>query len=198
MALIQVKHLGSKKIMMNYRSMNVIKYFLLIIWMIGNPGFSKSNDDKLTLPKMFIEESPIRLDGYYYTIFQSDKKSADIYFFYKNGTILYGMSKHFSKLSEYEKEFMNGNYYREEHSWKYLWGRYYIDSNNIFFEKWEPSQGSLPILIREGKILNDTTFIINKHYRIKNGKKKPIWEVNDTYYFRKLSPKPDSTNAFTE
>ena len=64
------------------------------------------------------------------------------------------------------------------------WGVYKIKNNDIMVDKWYPG-GFAPSIIMKGSILNDTTFMLqlDKH-------------TIDTYHFKYMSPKPDSTNQF--
>jgi len=50
--------------------------------------------------------------------------------------------------------------------------------------------------VREGDIINDTTFVISVSYRMKKGKKTEVKARNETYHFKQFSPQPDSTNNF--
>ena len=58
---------------------------------------------------------------------------------------------------------------------------------------YSPSGGGTPAYVREGKILNDTTFHITTSYR-SNGSERH--EKDEVYHFRQFYPKPDSTNNF--
>lgn len=78
---------------------------------------------------------------------------------------------------------------------KDYWGIFNIKNDSIVFERWYPSSGGpFPAYLRSGKILNDTTFVITKSFRSKIGNEEQ--QLNETYHFRKFSPKPDSTNIF--
>ena len=64
------------------------------------------------------------------------------------------------------------------------------------FEKWYPnSPGQPKVYIREGKILNDTTFHITASYRPDGSERR---EKDEIYHFKQFSPKPDSTNNFVK
>ena len=55
----------------------------------------------------------------------------------------------------------------------YLGGVFIINGQSIKFEKWYPSSGGgLPAYVREGDIINDTTFVISVSYRMKKGNNK--------------------------
>lgn len=74
------------------------------------------------------------------------------------------------------------------------WGLFVIDNQTIKFERYYPSDDITRwTYIREGIILNDTTFLITTSYR-SDGSDFSI--KNEIYHFRQFSPKPDSTNNF--
>jgi hypothetical protein len=78
---------------------------------------------------------------------------------------------------------------------KDCWGVFNIKDNIIKFERWYPGQGAKKAYVREGIILNDTTFHITKSYRSNGSELK---DADEVYHFRKFSPKPDSTNVFVK
>ena len=79
---------------------------------------------------------------------------------------------------------------------KFFWGVFNIKNNQILYERWCPSEPPYRTYVREGNIINDTTFVITKLYRMVNGKKTEESELNEVYHFKQFSPKPDSTNKF--
>ena len=99
-------------------------------------------------------------------------------------------------IPEYEQKYKDGSFWRKNRSNKRYWGVYVIKSDNIKIEKWYPSsKGGLPVFLHSGKILSDTSFIMTKSLRPSTCEEKPISEV---YHFKRLQPKPDSTNAFID
>jgi uncharacterized protein YneR len=56
----------------------------------------------------------------------------------------------------------------------------------------------LPVFIREGKILNDTTFHILRSYKDTEDGIEELLEEDEMYYFDHIKYKPDSTNTFIE
>lgn len=153
-------------------------------------------DDELSIQKMPFAGNQLRTDGYYYQL--KDQTFFTIYCFYRNGIILYlGGGYSSSQLIELESRIQNGSYYNDAKKYKYFWGIFNIENNNIKFERWYASSGGpLPTYVREGNIVNDTTFNITEIYRIKKGKKTEVANENETYHFKAFSPKPDSTNTF--
>ncbi len=79
---------------------------------------------------------------------------------------------------------------------KHRWGLFNIDGSNILFERWYPSEPPLKVLTREGEILNDSTSVINNFYKVENGSKIFLEELNEIYHFKGFSPKPNSANVF--
>jgi hypothetical protein len=158
-------------------------------------GRDENNDDKLSLAKIAYNGNEFRIDGYYY---ENDpyRPQFHVFFLYKNGIILDGNVIEVVKTIEKEEEYRNGYYATHAAKYKYKWGVFQIEGSKIKYEKWVPVQGPLRAVTYEGIILNDTTFVINKYYRMKDIDKKAPLEVNWEYHFKQFSPKPDSTNGF--
>jgi len=150
-------------------------------------------DDDLTLPKQDYTGNQLRIDGYYYSV--TDNNSYNIYFYYRNGTVLDAGFVDFENLAVSEQEFINGTFYNHAIERKYYWGRFVIEGNTIKTENWVPNTGPLEVHTSEGIILNDTTFKMTKSYR--SCKPRKAREYEEIYHFKKFSPKPDSTNSYT-
>jgi hypothetical protein len=151
-------------------------------------------DDDLTLPIQNYSDTQLNIDGYYY--FESNG-SNQVYFFYRDGVVLDGLVVSLNELTATELDFMNGEYYNFAKNNKTCWGRYIIDGNIIKREFWPPSNGNnLEAWTHEGIILNDTTFKMTKAWR--SCKPKEVNEIEQVYHFKRSSPKPDSTNTFTD
>lgn len=174
---------------------------LLSTFLVGFFSFSSScekvgKDDKLTLDKQDYTGNQLRIDGYYYEKFEG--KYYSLYFFYEDGTVLYGDGGFTEKeFIEHEKQFTNEVWLNGVKNYKAYWGVFNINNDSIAFERWYPSSGGpFPAYLRTGKILNDTTFVITKSVRSKNGKEEQ--QLNEVYHFKEFSPKPDSTNNFVK
>jgi hypothetical protein len=177
-----------------------MKTVLLVLFLTFVMTSCKSDDglfkdDDLSISRKEYTGNQLRIDGYYYFNYTNEEDYVRIYFFYKNGMILYGGSSLLSELPELEKSYKDGTYYNHVKSNKLAWGVYQIEGSKIVFEGW---YGEKPYRVygQEGVILNDTTFRINQGYRMKNGKKTEVESKNEVYHFREFSPKPDSTNSF--
>lgn len=147
------------------------------------------SDDVLTLKRQNYYGNELLLDGIYYTEETTfDGIIYSRYALYRNGIIRYlGSPQNVGSI-----QFLNGNS-------KTHWGVFQIDGNEIKFEKWYPSSGGpLKAFIRSGIIVNDTTFHIKKSYRMRNGEKTEIMELDEIYHYLPFSPKPDSTNSFVK
>lgn len=151
---------------------------------------------KLTIEKQNYKGNQLRIDGYYYQ--KHEGKYYSLYFFYRDGTILYGGGGFTEKeLLEQEKQFTSEAWLKATRNSKIDWGVFIINDGSIAFERWYPSSGGVPpVYLRSGKILNDTTFVINK--AINSGKPTEQRTKNETYFFKEFSPKPDSTNPYTQ
>ena len=151
--------------------------------------------DKLHLEKRNYNGTELRIDGYYFQEYGGEEKYLDIVFFYRNGVVL-DVASTKESISENEINFRLESCCTniKEHRWN--WGVFNIDSNVIKYERWYPYDLVDKAFVNEGYILNDTTFIITKRYRIKRDVEKELRILNDTFHFKELSPKPDSTNNF--
>jgi len=173
---------------------------LLIIFIVAMSGNCTKDivfkDDELSFQRIPYTGNQLRVDGYYYQ--KKDGKFFTMYCFYRDGIVLYlGGGFTSGQIIELEDRIQNGSFYQDIKNQKDYWGVFKIENTSILFEKWYPSSGGgLPAYVRAGEILNDTTFVITESYRMQGGKKKEVRERNETYHFRKFSPKPDSTNIF--
>ncbi len=156
--------------------------------------------DKLHLEKKAYTGSELRIDGYYYYEWISDKKEKYIghLFLYKNGIILEGAYFLSSDSTEIEFNYRNGSWLEQNKNYRWNWGIFNIDNLAIKYESWSPFDLGDPAYIYEGEILNDTTFFISKSYRLKRGKEKDITQLERLYHFKQFSSKPDSTNVFVK
>ena len=162
--------------------------------LLSNSCEKIGGDDIFTINKQVYLGHQLKINGYYYQ--KAEGKYYSIYFFYEDGTLLYGDGGFTQKeFIEHEKEFNNNVWLNGVKNYKAYWGLFNIENDSIAFERWYPSSGGpFPAYLRSGKILNDTTFVITKSIRSKNGKEAQ--QLNETYHFKEFSPKPDSTNNF--
>jgi len=156
--------------------------------------------EELSLPELNYHGKELRIDGYWYwkDSYDGVTRYRQNYFFYRNGVMLGGISFEESELEEKEESFRNGEFHKFASENKYCWGRFIVEDSIIKFEKWYPSYPPYPVFTVEGRIINDTTFNAFRSYRIKDGEIYEESEKDETYHFRFLRPKPDSTNTFIE
>ena len=170
----------------------IVFYFLLLVFCLSceEPVIYKD----FILKKIPYIGNELRMDGYYYRYLDCESnKYIAACCFYRNGIVLHmgGGALSLKEADEYVKQFMerdvNSNYERSN------WGLFVVDNQTIKFELYYPQEYFTRWTgIMEGVILNDTTFRITSFYDLSNDER---YTVNDTFYFRQFSPKPDSTVA---
>ncbi len=173
-----------------------MKFILYVFIIVSSFSCSKENlsDDKLTLSRVPISTKELKLKGYYYTKYDNSQK-VSIYFLYNDGTLLFaGDGFDYNNINDYEKTLLSENFINKLKNIKFAWGIFNISDKFIQLEKWEPSSGGpLKSYIKSGTIINDTIFVLNQSKR-SNGDE--LNKIDKTYYFKKLTSKPDSTNSF--
>ena len=176
---------------------NILKnlgMILLPIMLLSTQCKKDKHDDEFDIKKTPFVGNKLRTDGYYY--YTSSYGYYDIYFLYRDGTILYGEDVDFADINQYEEQYRNGVFYQRAKNDLNYWGPFLIEGNNIKYEFRGGGDGSgLLVFKYEGSIINDTTFEITHSIRV-NGENSST--LNDTYHFKKFSPKPDSTNSFVK
>ncbi len=159
-------------------------------------GFWK--DDELSIQRTNYIGNQLKINGYYYKKY-NNPEMLTIYIFYNNGIILHtGDGWEYSKLNEFEQKLQSPDFINKLKGIKYVWGAFKIEQSNIKFERWYPSEAPYSAYVREGEIINDTTFIISETYRNQKGQKTEVKSVNETYHFKSFNYKPDSTNKFVQ
>ncbi|WP_133122085.1 hypothetical protein [Brumimicrobium salinarum] len=179
--------------------MNKVVFIILIFLLIGC-GKSLFKNDELSLEKMDYFGDELKISGYFYYKYPVDNTNHyAILFLYNNGVVLHALTIKEEYLETREEEFKTGEFYSDIKNTIYCWGVYRVDENIFKFEKWYTSSGGpLKTYVREGTILNDTTFHITKSYRNQKGEKTEVRPKDEIYHFKKFSPKPDSTNKYTD
>jgi len=126
----------------------------------------------------------LRLDGVYY-----NKPQKAHFFLYRNGVFFDGGTGFRGSVNDLMKFYSQKENYITAYQLPYAWGVFSIENNQILIEKWVSSDafGIYTTTNFDGAIINDTTLLLN--YPIKS-------IAVDTFYFHKLSEKPDSTNTF--
>jgi len=151
-------------------------------------------DEELVLEKQPYTGNALRLDGYYYNRLDNGR-ILDTYFFYRDGTLLYGIETDSldNDLDKYDVWFTDKEFLDFIKKHKYRWGLFQIHGNSMYFERWVDSDGGYPVGRFVCNILNDTTFFISTLEYPHSGEAYP---QNHLFHFHAFSPKPDSTNIF--
>lgn len=158
-------------------------------------SFLEMFDDKLNLQQEQYNGEQLKINGYYF--YKTKDNLKVVYFFYNNGILLNagGLKGNHNDVANYlYREFSNNSKYKNIKS---FWGLFQIENEKIKFEKWYPGEVS-KTFIREGRILNDTTFKITESYQPSKGRFKTLSKREEIYHFKKFNPKPDSTNKFIQ
>jgi hypothetical protein len=136
------------------------------------------------------DSAALRLDGIY--LHADSLGIVDMLYFYENGTVLSRGSIQSDRLESKlaQLEVSKDEKYKRM---KFLWGRYMIEGDNIKIEKWAPTDKPYRVYIKEGKIMNDSTFVIQGLYNHR-GKKGRV--IDERYEFRVMEGKPDSVNRW--
>ena len=168
--------------------------FLALVVLFVSSCSKWLENEKLTLPKTPYTGNELRTDGYYYYTMNGEYFRT-ITFFYKNGVAFRPPSGSHSlqEVDEYViNELVGENRF---HDSQLSWELYNVENDRILFNYWVPTR-PFQCYFQEGTILNDTTFVLQRYYRMENGEKTGETEINETFHFRAFSPKPDSTNVF--
>jgi hypothetical protein len=172
--------------------MKIIIISLLLLLNFNCERHSFKMDDELSLKRTDYEGNQLRIDGYYYLLI--DTVVGTTMFFYENGVLKEtGGIESINKKKQFELLLLDVSFNNKVNNMKDSWGVFSIDAKDIKFERWYPGQGAKKAYVREGTILNDTTFRIIKSYRSDGSE---VSDKDELYHFRQFSPKPDSTNVF--
>jgi len=170
-------------------------YYLLLIstiLLMNSSCYDRGPDDELFLEKVPYEGKELRMDGFYYTEYTNeDGIFWDIYFFYRDGSLIYTGAPVYG-LEVFEQHIINGVFDGNNIS-KYRLGVFQIKEDSIFFERWYPTERPLKAWIKSGIILNDTTFHITSWKRMKTDE---VYTKDEIYKFKQFNYKPDSTNSY--
>lgn len=153
--------------------------------------------DELQLAKVDYSGSELKINGYYIGESRFDEESSEIFFFYRNGVLLYGTSyKNTTPIEDIENNYSSEEYNDGIKKSRAGWGVFNISNDELDFELWAAgSGGPSKTVVRFCNILNDTTFVATELLNNYNGVTSVL---NDTFRFKQFSPKPDSTNMFVQ
>ena len=167
---------------------SMVRYLLYILILLVS--HSCVLDHKLSMAQRYNDSASLRLDGIY--LYEDSLQIIDLFFLYPDGTILSrgSISKRRLEQKIIQLESSTDEKYKKM---KFLWGRYIIEGDIITFEKWAPSDKPYRAFVKEGKVLNDSTFVINTSYSAKGNN---LRNVKEKYRYRKTMSKPDSSNKW--
>ena len=154
-------------------------------------GCSKKLYD-LTMSKSPYLGNELKIDGYYYSN-QTLANDVGVVVFYRDGFCINTWVKPTTNdtLEYIENEILlNDAFINKIKGIPAHIGVFKVINPDIEFETWETRTTSFS---RYGKIINDSTFIINKSINNATGVST---SEKLTYRFKHFSPKPDSTNNY--
>ena len=144
----------------------------------------KSDDEKLEMARVPYTGNALKLNGFYYggTMYDGKKAYDDVFILFRNGVVCYPGS-FIDPVEGYEMIIKKVDY-----SCKDCWGVFSVSDDNILFNTLERLTNRRYSIISEGKILNDTTFILIRR------NSKDLGETRE-YKFHASQFKPDSTTT---
>lgn len=173
----------------------LIGLLALILFLTSCESCKETQTEALCSNSTVYDNNDLRTDGYYYLPFNDTDGSKEIFFFYKNGVMLYGGIWTALELVNKEQLFMNGDYYSSIRTNVNYWGRFSVSGGWFAFEHWYPGSAQWMVYVRDGEVLNDSTLHVVKSYRCDGSE---IRSKDEYYYFKHLPIKPDSTNHFVK
>ena len=156
---------------------------------------STCSDVPISTPTSMVG-NPLRIDGYYVGDPRLDYKGdtgVTLYILYRNGTMLF--SGHTgSNCDDYIISLANSiDQIRKSKS---SWGNFHIADTGLKIENWVPSICGCPAQLKNGKIINDTAFILYNQQRKDPDGSTSNLKLYQEFHFRKFNIKPDSTNPY--
>jgi hypothetical protein len=149
----------------------------------------------LTLARRDLAPGSLRLNGYFY---ERSNGRFNAFFLSANG-VFRGFSSGVDTLDLEGLDKEVGGTFPTQFDVRYSWGVYQVNGKEIEIERWLPGTGLLyTTQALKGKVINDST--IHIFLRIGDDssiRKKPQYEVDETYHFRLLRTKPDSVSIFS-
>ncbi|MBV7441059.1 hypothetical protein KRX57_06465 [Weeksellaceae bacterium TAE3-ERU29] len=158
---------------------------------------------QLSMDRVPYSGTELKTNGCYYSNLRSDGRNINVAIFYRNGFCIHSTMditrsefevKSKQDTLKYVKAFLEDKeVFKRFLNEPTSIGVFRIEGKDIEFETWENGYDVLTFS-NYGKILNDSTFFINKFVQNQRGRKE--YTVNLTYKFVEYSPKPDSISSF--
>lgn len=170
---------------------NIVFIFFLTLISCDKNNFKA---DEFTLIKENYNGNQLQINGYFFYQINDPNTSEQYYntfVFFQNGICLKPNST--TDTNHLINDFINKEY---NENIEEFWGLYNIENSKIRIEYYGIRKGAwskLPVYLKTGTILNDTTFVITEEKRSKDGSEYRA--LNDTFHFVHYQ-KPDSTNNF--
>lgn len=175
-----------------------VKFSIFLLVFVTTSCVTIYNKSSLQIDKIQeLDNSSLRLDGYFYTVSHDSSITPMILFGngYMHEIATYDEA---NPKDTIKKRLKSDNYFHPINK-KYSiwgWGIWWTQNDSIFIEQYRNYLGDYDISYRYGKVLNDSTFIIEKD---SSRFQKPVVRyVKDIYKFQKMDSKPDSTNYIKE
>jgi len=171
-----------------------IKYSVFLLFLITTSCVTIYNKTSLQVDKIQkIDNSPIRLDGYFYT--ETPDSSVTPMVLYGNGYIheifsYKGISPHDSIKARLQSDKYFYPIDKKYGIWG--WGIWWTQNDSIYIEQYCNYTGDYDIRYRKGIVTDDLTFIITHD---SSTHQKPTVRLDRRIYkFQHLDSKPDSIN----
>lgn len=170
---------------------------MLILLCVSCKRCRERFDDDLCSTRKNNATSALKLQGVYYrTYYASDGSlNYEVFCLYRNGVLrsLGGYTE--QEWNNLPDDIISNASYLSKSTSKIYWGIYTLDGTTIQYEKWYPSNDYLHVYKTEGVILNDTTFTTNNFSRCDGSEN---YSQPNTYHYKSLIVKPDSTNNYIQ
>jgi hypothetical protein len=160
---------------------NLLEVLLLCLLLHSCRFLGVCEDANLSLQRITSAKNYLKVNGFYYA--DTNNTALRVVYLYDNGVMIKDSSIPLIEVSTYQVKPQENAFLK---SCKGCWGVFNIENNKIIIESWQSNfNGCVSTVHEEGKILNDTTFVV-----------KTINNRVLTYRFMASNSKPDSTNNF--
>lgn len=161
--------------------------YLFVLILVISLGHCKVAEP-LTLQKRDYRLNNLKTQGYF---IKCDNEYCYPFYLFKNGVYLSCGAVRSKDKRLIDSTITDFKFIESLKNIQYGWGVFKVSANNISIEEWLPGNGGpYPTQLYNGTILNDSTIFIAGLRGTKYQDKL------DTFRFRYLEMKPDSTNAF--
>jgi hypothetical protein len=129
----------------------------------------------------------VAIHGAYYSKKTHYNKMLSIFWLYQNGVVLAKATYCPYNVDSALAQMLLPLYQQQNKEVPYWWGVYKIEGDSLWIDTWMSGDMDYPTYLYRGNVLNDTTLFVANH------SPKP-----DTFCFRAMPVKPDSTNPFID